>query len=431
MSFAKRGGLTLKEGKIGRWNCLRQQILMPGEKMNVDISGSVRLETLRERDVMRIQAELVAFGTPLRWLMDDYVDYIKEGPDTLKTIPQTANFSAYDSVGLGANEVNTDSCPTFWIDNVKSVHNNWFKWPEDADISVWPENGSVAVPLSAFWNRARNTATPDDSDDYEIDVSGATMDVRDLAEKQARFRSGMKRDIFAMDDRWLEIMEETYKVDASREVDKVPFMIDRIGIGVDPREMPATDGASLGQWQSMFDFGVSHRLSLPRAVEHMVISYFLCIRFAPIIEMRHPLATPSPDWHEFAADPEFMSVAQPREVTLGEFTIGASATSIGFLPAGWQWRCGHDVIGKAVDARESFPYMKVPQTAAECKDATNIKDAFRSQALGDYLVDVYFNESSQQPIGDSMDSYMSGMKSDARPGVGGSNAEFPKGGKML
>ncbi|NNE63029.1 MAG: hypothetical protein HKN34_03000 [Gammaproteobacteria bacterium] len=431
MSFAKRGGLSLKPGKIGRWNCLRQQLLMPGEKMNVNISGSVRLETLRERDVMRINAELVCFGTPLRWLEADYTDYIKEGPDTVKTIGLTANHAAYDALGLGANEINTASIPTFWIDNCLSVHNNWFKWPEDADITTWPENGSVAVPLSAFWNRARTTATPDDTDDYQVDVSGATMDVRTLAEKQARFRSGMKRDIFAMDDRWLEIMQETYKVDASREVDQVPFMIDKVGIGVNPREMPATDGASLGQWQSMFDFGVNHRLSLPRASEHMVISYFLCIRFAPVIEMRHPLATEYLDWHTFTADPEFLSVAQPKEVNLGDFTIGPAGASIGYLPYGWEWRCGHDVIGKAVDARESFPYMKVPQTAAECKDATNVKDAFRSQALDDYLCDIYFNEDSQQPIGDAMDSYLSGMKEHTRPGVGGSNQEFPKGGKML
>ena len=82
MSRAKRGGLTLKSGKIGRVNCLRQQIMMPGERMNASVSGTVKLETLRERESMRINAHLATFMTPLRWLWPEFTDYIKQGPDT-------------------------------------------------------------------------------------------------------------------------------------------------------------------------------------------------------------------------------------------------------------------------------------------------------------------------------------------------------------
>lgn len=85
MSRAKRGGHTLKTGKIGRVNCLRQQIMMPGERINCNMSGKVRLEALRERDVMRINAHLGVFMTPLRWLWSDFTDYVKQGPDTAIT----------------------------------------------------------------------------------------------------------------------------------------------------------------------------------------------------------------------------------------------------------------------------------------------------------------------------------------------------------
>ena len=46
MSKCKRGGHTIKTGKIGRVNCLRQEMLMPGEHMNISMNGTVRLETL-------------------------------------------------------------------------------------------------------------------------------------------------------------------------------------------------------------------------------------------------------------------------------------------------------------------------------------------------------------------------------------------------
>ena len=64
---ASKGGHTLKTRKIGRANCLRQQMLMPGERMNINLDGTVRLEALRERDVVRINAHLATFMTPLRW----------------------------------------------------------------------------------------------------------------------------------------------------------------------------------------------------------------------------------------------------------------------------------------------------------------------------------------------------------------------------
>ena len=75
MSRCKRGGNTFKTGKIGRINCLRQQLMMPGEKMNIGISGTVKLEALRERDVMRINAHLATFATPLRWVWTDFPQY--------------------------------------------------------------------------------------------------------------------------------------------------------------------------------------------------------------------------------------------------------------------------------------------------------------------------------------------------------------------
>jgi len=110
---------------------------------------------------------------------------------------------------------------------------------------------------------------------------------------------------------------------------------------------------------------------------------------------------------------------------LQQVVMGTSTTQLGYVPAGWQWRSGHDVIGERVDVRDSFPYMEEPTTAANAKDATRIKPAFRSQSLGDYVVDLYVSERSRSPIDGALESYFSGM------GGSGAKAEFPKQGKML
>lgn len=428
MSRASRGGLTLKSGKIGRVNCLRQQLLMPNERMNINLSGKVRLETLRERDVFRINAHLGVFMTPLRWLWSDYTDYVKDGSDGVYTIPSASsqNWSKY---GIGAYNptVSATTFHKFWEDAPLRVYNEWYKHPEDADATSWDDDGNKAVPLAKNWSRCRYDATPDDNADYEISVA-SDIDVRELAEKQARFRGAMKRDVLSY-NRWIELIKDTWKGDGSRETDQVPIMIDQVEVGVNPRDMPATDGSGLGQWQSMYDFNVDHYIDGVVAPEHCILTYMLTVRFASVTEGRTPLGAES-QWFDLLGDPEWISVAEPQRVLARDVFMTSSTTLLGYLPAGWQWRSDHDVIGARIDELNSFPYMNAPTTQTECKDATRIKNAFRSQRLGDYVADIYIKEESQQPIGTSMDSYMSGMLDHTR-NIGNSGAEFPHGGKQL
>ena len=224
---------------------------------------------------------------------------------------------------------------------------------------------------------------------------------------------------------WGFLLSEMFNADGSREVDQVPKMIDQVEVGVRPRELAATDGASLGQWQSLFDFEIDHQVPGVVCPEHCVLTYMLTVRFAPVIEGRHPLANPNLSWEEYVGDPEMLAAMQPVELHRYDVSATESATSLGFLPAGWQWRAGHDVVGERVDVRDSFPYMTGPTTQENAKDATRIKSAFRSQSLGDYMVDVYCHERSRSPIHGALESYFSGMTGE------GSKAQFPKQGKML
>jgi hypothetical protein len=416
-----RGGMTLKSGKIGRVNCLRQQILLPGETADVSLKGSVKLESLRERDSLRINAHLGVFMTPLRWLWSGWPDYLKEGPAGA-TAPPTVSTTRLDSFGVGSDAPST-AMARFWKDACLRVYNEWYKWPEDSDITDWGSDGPAAVPLQHVWNRARFDATPGSTGDYEL-ASATDFDVRDLAALQARFRSSVERDVLSY-NRYMELVSEMYNADGSREVDQVPMMIDQVEVGVSPREMAATDGASFGQWQSIFDFNVDHQIRKVVCPEHCVLTYMLTVRFAPVIEGRAPLAALPSSWAEMVGDAEMLQAMQPVPLTVGEVAGGTDATQLGFVPAGWQWRSGHDVLGRRVDVRDSFPYMLTPSSQANAKDATRIKPAFRSQSLGDYMAEIYISERSRSPINSALESYFSGMAGE------GSKAEFPKQGKML
>jgi hypothetical protein len=418
----ERGGVCLKTGKIGRCNVLRQQLVAPGEMINTRLSGKVMLEALRERETFRINAHLGVFLTPVRWLDANWTDFLREGPDSAST-PATVTYGDMASIGLGADSGTTTSIPTFFQQAVLRIYNEWYKWPEDADVTSWDADGEIAVPLQAAWNRCRYNIDPDDSDDYTV-ASASDFDVRDLAEIQAKFRAGMERDVLSY-NRYMELVKEMFGADGSREVDQVPMMIDQTELGVDPRELPATDSAGLGDWQSIYDFGVDHDIKGITAPEHCVLTYVLTIRFAPVIESRNPLAVEDLDWVDMVGDPEILRNSKPQDVRIKDVAASSSTTSLGYLPAGWRWRMGWDVVGKRIDLADSFPMMQVPSTQANAKAATRIKDAFRSSALGDYLVDLHFGERSKNLQGSALESYFSGMTGAA------SSVELPKQGKML
>ena len=61
MPMYDRGGKVLKTGKIGRVNILRQQMLLPGERLRASVNGGVRLTTLREPESVSIHARVDGF----------------------------------------------------------------------------------------------------------------------------------------------------------------------------------------------------------------------------------------------------------------------------------------------------------------------------------------------------------------------------------
>lgn len=419
-----RGGQTLKEGYIGRVNCIRQQLISPGEVVNTRIKGNIKLESLRERDSLRIHAHLATFLTPVRWLEPNWPDFIKEGPAGGISLSFTG-LGNLSLLGIGGWTGQAVQVPTFFVNSYNRIYNEWYKWPEDPDISGIPSaRGEPGVPVQAAWNRCRYDVDPNDSTDYIVDTTGDNFDVRDLAKIQGQFQTAMDRDVLSY-NRYMELLKMMYGEDGSREVDQVPIMVDQTEAGINPKEVAATDGAALGQWQSIFDFNIDHEIRGITFPEHAVLSYMLLVRFSAISEVRHPLAHPDNDWATMVLDKDILENSMPEAVNVDRLFTWDNQTPMGYLPAGWQWRTGHDVIGRRVDARDTFPYMMVPTTMQEAKNASRINPAFRSQALGDYMVDLYFTEKCRSKINTSLESYYSGLDGSWN------DAEFPNQGKML
>lgn len=418
-----RGGNVWKTGKIGRVTCLRQQMIAPGEVLDSKVTGQVRLTAMRERESARCHARLDAFLTPVRWLWDQWPQYLKDGPDS-NLVPPTRNMTRIDSLGLGSAAPGgiAQPVPRYFYDSLLRIYNEHYKWPENADITTWPVQGAKATALPISWSRMQRFDGPQPTD-YELETTQAgsreKFDIRDLAQLQAKYRNAVERDYIAH-DRYVDLIEELFNGKGSREVDKVPYHIDSATLGVTPEQMYATDSGGLGAVMSLYDFQVNHDFGKITANEHMILTYLITVRFESVSENeQNPMLQPE-DWASRTGDAGLLSSQPPQPVKRKQISGGTNNHVMGYLPAGWQWRTRWNMVDERFDNRQSFPVYKdnaIADVSADTyRDATNINNCFRSAHLLDYQCVLDFFETSDSPIPGAKSSLFSGAPMSGRGG---------------
>lgn len=414
VSTYDRGGQVLKTGKIGRMNVLRQQLMFPGETIKPRLNGNCKLEVLRERDALRINARIDTFLTPLRWLWPEYPAYVRQEEGVA---PPTVSTTDWSRFGVGGFSTGTPRLFKPFLDSVLRIYNEYYKWPEaadalDTDLLISSNtDGMKLMPLPMPWNRARDSMTPANVADHEYNVTNNVVDVVELNEIYGKFKSAMQKGILSF-DRWQPLIKEIFGAGGSNEVDQIPFLIDSVETGVNPRDVPATDGASLGQWMSLYDFDIEHSVGPVTAPEHAILTYVMAVRFPSITENDvNPFANhtnPIP-YADMTGDPTLIATAPPENTLASHhFNTGGSA-GIGYLPSGWRARTGWNMIGTRIDNRATFPLYQEVQGASTARDATYVNNAFRSSALGDYVVDLFFKEKSTKPLPSAKTATLSGI----------------------
>lgn len=430
-----RGGKSLKVGDIGRFSILRQHILLPGERMTPKITGNVRLSGLRQQTSVYLTADIEAFASPIRHYQTDLPDYLQEGISTSKTIDTltgvwTTEFNKTTALGIGKP---TTDFMKFYAQHPINVWNEWYRWPEDSKISVttppisfYDNQGQPCVNLTSAPTRIHDAPS---FDTIEKDVASATtLDVRTLEEIQARFSQAAKTD-WTSQDRYNVFMQDVYGAKGSNEVDKVPIRLKGgASLSVQPRDMYATDGASLGELMSINNFQVNHQWDDFVAEEHMVVCYVMLLRFAPVFsEGVAPGIYPADiDYELFQGDPVVMASKRPTSVKAREVEDG-DATVLGYLPFGWQHREGFSHVDQTVKELANFPLLEPGAlTAAAHRDASNIENCFRSTALRHWFADIDFNINIQSRVPSAGQSIMTG--SGGKGNMPGGN--HPTGGNL-
>lgn len=409
MPTYNRGGKSLKVGDIGRFNCLRQHLLYPGERMRPQVRGNVRVSGLKQQTSVYLDAQIEAFAAPLRWYQSDWPEYVQEGVSTAKTVatlsgaPWTTDYGKTQTMGIGRI---TNDFAKFFAQHPINIWNEWYRWHEDAKESVsspsitfFQDQGKPCVNLASAPTRVHTNAPSFDT--IEKDVSSvSSFDVRDLEQIQARFAQAAKED-WTGGDRYQAFMRMNFGTEGSREVDQVPIRLNSgARLSVQPRDMYATDGASLGELMSINNFQVNHTWGDFVAPEHMVVAYVMVLRFAPVFSAGvNPMAYPG-DMHynTWQGEPHAMSGDRPVQIKARQIEDGGSG-NLGYLPAHWECREGYNHVDHTIKNLGNFPLLDTSlSTAAAHRDASNIEPAFRSTALRHWFADLDFDISVRSRI---------------------------------
>ena len=439
-----RSGSLLGTLKVGRWRCLRQELLHTGESMDSHLRGSITMAALREPMAVDIHATIATFFTPMRYLVTDWANMLKEGVDTTTTIPTStvptlsniADTVSLDSFGLGW-VVEGDVIPTFFATNINDIYNWYMKYPDDSDVTLTdvPNSDAVkygrpAVNLPSYLTRLRKASQVTKAD-YQVafstdveaetvtddqnvttttyDDSSTTVDLRVLRELRARLASETSRDWFGTRG-YKEVVDRIWGMKPSNEVEQRPWLLDVHTGWLGGSNVWATDGSSLGQRAGVMSFDLDHRPGSMTAVEAGVISYWLCLRFPPLIVGGGNPFSNTDDWTyaDWTAEPMILAAMPPQNWKHRQLIPSLDRADVeGIYPAGQQWRTGWNQVDNDVSVRASFPIQPQPADAAASVYAARyhptVDQAFISNSLGHGLLTVQFSQmcSSRVPVPES------------------------------
>lgn len=420
MPIYERGGTTVGGFKVGRWMCLRQDVLLPGERFRPRMDGFVRLGALREQLVQPTNLKIYCTVAPLRWFEPNIVDMIKDPNSVLQFTAGSAGTANWDSAGLG--RVGNEAIPRFFQRNWNANYNWHQKWPEDAERSIdaSPANnterfyGLSAVNLESGPSRIMDADGALATDyEFETTASGSRekFDVRDVAQFMGKLRNIQDRDWRAT-DRYHELLRDVYNAAGDRgENEQIPMVIDEFEADLAAEEVWATDSGNLGSVAGVLQANINNTMNYEFAApEHMIISYWMCIRLIPIWDEQHSpwMNNNSWIWAEVVGDPDQLAVTPPQQ-RQARYFVGSGSGNVGVQPAGHMWRTGWNSVHSQLRVRDSYMFFQeVPSSASQFRTHGDLAHAFQSQSIGDGLFSVNISQPINSRIGLPMASVMAG-----------------------
>ena len=384
-------------GQIGRLQTLSVLPVVAGDSVNINLEGVFRLSPLRRNLTVDASLDLFAFYTPYRHIYgDDWINFIKQGVDEAVTFSTLTVSGAAPISYAGARSI-SGTVPLWPTATYNRIWNRYFRVPTDTgavltDTDYNPGNangrlyGRLCARPKSIWTTGIDATT--DASDREVTVTASQLDILDLEQVKARYRTEQARDWFAQ--RYNDVLKDQYGSSANTDADERPTLLMRKTRYLSGYDVDGTADATLGTYSGKSAAVCGMNVPPKFCPEHGSIFLMALLRFPSIHEHEvHYLQKKSqPTYKEISGDPTLLSSEPPIIHEIQDFFAGSSSsTPIGSHPYGQWYRHQPNLVHEKYDSLNGFAFTHdVPSTLDECRYLTDAEfdSAFSTTQLGQW-----------------------------------------------
>lgn len=404
-------------GKFGRLQTLSVIPVCAGDSVEVNLDGIIRLSPLRREIVTDVQVDILAFYIPHRHIYSNWVDGIREGYDSDNTYTVFNVPNAATDLSAPYLAVPRATADTYYkydlVAGYNRIWNRYFRVPSFAEVgdTTFPTgSGDDAVESRLFGRRCARLPhminaglrtdglgyRDLDDDDAEV-AAGSVLDIRDLAQVKAQYKSEARSVWFA--ERYTDVLNVRWGTEVNIDADQRPELCFRETYMMSGWDVDGTADANLGSYTGKTVAQV--RFNMPRKyfVEHGNLWIMALIR-PPMIHAyeQHPFnKSMVHDPAVLFGDPEILAATPPKAWNPGlwlAFNAYSGSAPDFYIPAGQEWRFMTNNVHPVFSENEGYPFSKdayVDTATAFYFQPGEYDDVFYTLQLGHWQMHTVVN----------------------------------------
>lgn len=422
---------------MGRLQTFAAFLTLPGDSIEYNLETLIRFSPLRRPQLIDARVDFCAFWVPMRHCYDNWKDFILKGVDedvnlavvsANRTVPIPREGGAPFYLHVPSDF--PGNIPAHLPRGYNAIWNEYFRDPHVArlardyiaDASRHDRRyGLYASALKTLATTLRSANQREiDANDYQVSVSANKVDIRDLNEAIARYRSETNREYRAV--RYREVLKAFYGTMPNIDADQRPLMLAHDVQKISGIEVNGQDSASLGQSVGK-TVGV-HRFGFPRKMfpEHGVIWVVGLLRFPPIWkdEKHYAMFKANPGYTDIAGEPALDDIQRPKLFKFDDIFWDSpnDQSNAGYAPHA-QWHrflpnlCHPDFVD--VDAGYPIRDDAPPNWEGLVREGDNYDQVFATDVLGHWQATGINRVMAHRVIGGVDDSLFLGAIGGRRP----------------
>ena len=401
--------------------------IVAGDSMKIDIEGLWRLSPLRRSMTMDAMVDVYGFFVPYRHVWgQQWIDFIKQGVDeeiTLALGPGHAvdgdvNRHAY--LGTRGFPSGAGRSPKWIQAGYNMVWNRYFRAPTyDEDLLDDDEllegerrqaTGRPIARLKTIWNTGVKAEV--NAADRQVTVSGNKLDLLDVEQIRARFKTERDREFFAQ--RYNDVMGKVWGTGVNIDADQRPELLMRNSFWLSGYDVDGTSDSTLGQFSGKSS-GVGG-MSIPKKYfnEHGTVWLMASLRFPSVHsrEFNYLDKKSQPTYDDIAGDPDIIKVKPPIPLDLGKYIRTAGGASEDVLtPYGQHYRYNTNRVHPRFDELQGYMFQRdFMQTRRDqiYVIPENYDSSFQTDQLYHWNTSMNVNVMADRPIPGPLSSIYAG-----------------------